>query len=106
MTHDSRTHPVIPAFDARAENADTSRLLGMVFALSAEVFVLKAQVQEMKVALSTAGGIDAAALSAAGASEEVALWMAEEGNKFSAAVLRPFAHPEETVDATAFMREV
>ena len=43
--------PIIPAIDARPGHADTARLLGMIFALSAEVFVLKAQVQEMKAAL-------------------------------------------------------
>lgn len=103
MTASSDT--VIPAFDVRAGHAETARLLGMIFALSAEVFVLKAQVQEMKAALRTAGTLDDAALAAAGQSREVAQWMADEGRKFSATVLRPFAHPDEAVDATAFMAQ-
>lgn len=97
--------PIIPAIDTRPGHADTARLLGMIFALSAEVFVLKAQVQEMKAALRTAGTLDDAALTAAGQSREVAQWMADEGRKFSAAVLRPFAHPDEAIDATAFMAQ-
>ena len=97
--------PIIPAIDARAEHGDSARLLGMIFALSAEVFVLKAQVQEMKSALRAAGTLDDAALTAAGRSREVAQWMADEGRKFSATVLRPFAHPDEAVDATAFMAQ-
>ena len=105
MIQESRRDSVVTAFDGRPENADTSRLLGMLFALSAEVFVLKAQVQEMKVALRAAGMLGDAALTEAGASAEVAQWIADEGNKFSAAVLRPFAHPDEAIDATAFMKE-
>ena len=96
--------PIVPAIDTRAEHADTQRLLGMLFALSAEVFVLKGQVRKMEVALRNAGVLDDAALDAAGTSREVGEWMADEGRQFSRTVLRPFAHPDQALDATAFMK--
>ena len=97
--------PIVPPFDARPEHADTQRLLGMVFALSAEVFVLKAQMHKMEAALRAAGALDDVGLDAAGKSREVAQWLAAEGRAFSDAVLRPFAHPDVAVDASAFMQE-
>ena len=80
---------------------DTDRLLGMIAALGAEVFVLKAEVQRLKHALE----VTPTQLEKAGASPELERWMSEEQAAFSAALMRPFVHPDEAVDVSRMMAE-
>jgi hypothetical protein len=80
---------------------DTDRLLGMIAALGSEVFVLKAEVQRLKHAL----GVTQAQLDKAGASPELERWMGEEQAAFSAALMRPFTHPDEARDVSKMMTE-
>ena len=86
-------------------HADTERLLGMIAALGAEVFVLKAEVQRLKRALQSGGTLTDAQLEKAAASPELAQWMSEEERVFGATLMRPFTHPDEAVDVSRMMTE-
>ena len=84
---------------------DPARLVGMIVALSGEVYVLKAELERMKLALRTAGVVDDVALEAAGASREMQQILRAEEEAFASTVLRPFAHPDDIPDASRFMEE-
>lgn len=87
------------------QNTDTERLLGMITALGAEVFVLKAEVQRLKGALHASGTLTDAQLEKAAASPELQQWMSEEEKVFGATLMRPFAHPDDAVDVARMMAE-
>ena len=84
---------------------DPARLLGMIVALAGEVFVLKAELGRLRIALEEAGTIDGAALDSAGESREMQQFLRAEEEAFAATVLRPFAHPDDIPDASRFMGE-
>ena len=87
------------------ETTDTHRLLGMISALGAEVFVLKAEVQRLKQALRSGGTLTDAQLESAAASPELQRWMGEEEKTFGATLMRPFTHPDEARDVSQLMNE-
>ena len=84
---------------------DPARLAGMIVALAGEVFVLKAELDRMKLALKEAGVIDDGSLESAGASKEMQQILRAEEEAFAATVLRPFAHPDDIPDVSRFMSE-
>lgn len=84
---------------------DSARLLGMIVALAGEVFVLKAEIDRMKIALNDAGVLDEATLDSAGASKEMQQRLRAEEEAFASTVLRPFAHPDDIPDVSRFMSE-
>ena len=87
------------------QDTDTERLLGMIAALGSEVFLLKAEVQRLKDALRSSGAMSDAQLDKAGSSREFERWMSEEEKAFGAALMRPFAHPDEARDVSPLMKE-
>jgi hypothetical protein len=88
-----------------ADANDGARLMGVLMSLAGEVFVLKAEVQRLRLALREAGAVDDAALQVAGASPAMAAWMADEEAAFGRALLRPFTHPDEAPDVSARMTQ-
>lgn len=82
---------------------DTERLMGMIMALGGEVFVLKAQLQRMALALSQTGAAGEAALLAAAASPEYKAWLSTEQKAFGRALLRPFSQPDLSQDVGEWM---
>jgi hypothetical protein len=87
------------------DDQDVARLMGVITALAGEVYVLKAEVERLKLALSQAGAVDAADLEAAGASHEMRDFLRAEESVFAATVFRSFTHPDEAPDVTHFMNE-
>ncbi len=90
---------------APGDELDSARLMGMIVALAGEVFVLKAEVQRLRLALDAKAVVDDVALDAAGASPAMARWMAAEDAAFGAAVMRPFVQPDDAPDVSYFMAE-
>ncbi len=88
---------------SRSDVSDTERLMGMIMALGGEVFVLKAQVQRMALALGKAEAVGEAALEAAGASPEFQAWLPREEKVFGRSLLRPFTHPDLAGDVRDLM---
>ncbi|MGE0313355.1 MAG: hypothetical protein AB7P21_17230 [Lautropia sp.] len=86
------------------QQSDSSRLLGMVMALAAEVFVLKAQNERLRRALQERDLVTDAQLAAAGDGEDMQAWLAAEEQTFTRAVLMPLLHGDRSIDATAGMR--
>ncbi len=84
---------------------DSARLLGVITALAAEVYVLKAEVKRLTIALESSGATNAKALESAGSSERMLRWFAEEEGAFGPALFRPFTHPDEAPDVSVRMRE-
>ena len=82
---------------------DTERLMAMIMALGGEVFVLKAQLQRMAIALKQTGAAGEAAFQAAAASPEYQAWLSSEQKAFGRTLLRPFSHPELSQDVGAWM---
>lgn len=75
--------------------ADTERLLAMIVALGGEVFVLKAELQRLRMCLASAGLVDDAALATTAESPAYRAWQAGEENAFGRHLLRPFVHPDD-----------
>ena len=84
---------------------DMSRLMGMIVALSGEVYVLKAELERVKLALRDAGLVDHSALERAGETREMQQILRAEEVTFAATLFRPFAHPDEAPDVSRFMEE-
>ncbi len=80
-----------------------ARLMGVITALAAEVYVLKAEVMRLSIALDSAGVAGEAALAEAGQSERMKAWLNAEEGAFGRALLRPFTHPDEAPDVSARM---
>lgn len=80
-----------------------ARLMGVITALAAEVYVLKAEVMRLTIALESAGATSESALAAAGQSERMKAWFNAEEGAFGRALLRPFTHPDEAPDVSARM---
>jgi hypothetical protein len=86
------------------DEMDSARLMGMITALAAEVYVLKAEVMRLTIALEATGAVRSEALEAAGQSPRMAAWFKSEEQAFGRALLRPFTHPDEAPDVTARMK--
>ncbi len=81
----------------------TQRLLGVITALGGEVYVLKAMVNRLTVALENQGVVTDDILAAAATSEAHRAWQAEEEKTFGAEMLRPWLEPDEATDVRNFM---
>jgi hypothetical protein len=86
-----------------ADEMDSARLMGMITALAAEVYVLKAEVMRLTIALEATGAASSEALEAAGQSPRMVAWFNAEEGAFGRALLRPFTHPDEAPDVAAQM---
>jgi len=84
---------------------DTTRLMGTIMALAGEVFVLRAQLERLTRALAAQGVLDARALAAAEADEDLQKWLAVEESAFARALTAPFLQGDRTRDATSWMRD-
>ena len=87
------------------DDMDSARLMGVLMALAGEVYVLKAEVKRLRIALQQRGGLDESDIDRAGGSEAMKQWMAREEGDFARALLRPFTHPDEAPDVSERMQE-
>lgn len=83
---------------------DSARLMGVILALAGEVYVLKAEVRRMRIALADRQVLDEQALEQAGGSVRMNDWLKREEAEFGQALLRPFTHPDEAPNVSAAMR--
>ncbi len=81
----------------------TQRLLGVITALGGEVYVLKALVHRLTVALEQQGVVTDGILAEAAASDAHRSWQATEEQTFAAELLRPWLEPDSVPDVRAFM---
>ena len=72
-----------------------SQLLSMLVSLGGEVFVLKAELQRLRLALAQAGGVDEDALERVRRSPDFAAWLSREEQAFTAALIDPIARARE-----------
>lgn len=70
---------------------DISRLMSSLVALGAEVFMLKAQVQRLQLALAESGAATQDQLHHAGESAAFNAWLASEQAAFARNLLDPFS---------------
>ena len=84
-------------------DATTQRLLGVLTALGGEVYLLKALVNRLTVALEQQGVVSDNVLSLAAASDAHLAWQAEEEKVFAAEILRPWLEPDAAPDVRGFM---
>ena len=85
------------------QDATTQRLLGVITALGGEVYLLKAMVNRLTVALEQQGVLNADVLSLAANSDAHQAWQAEEEKTFAAEFLRPWLEPDAAPDVRGFM---
>lgn len=70
---------------------DVGQLMATVIALGGEVFLLKAELQRLRLALQERGGLTGPELEAAGATADFKAWLDAEHKEFARALLDPFA---------------
>ena len=87
-----------------ARDPESARLMGMIVALAGEVFVLKAQVERLTRALEAGGAVDAGRLAAAAAAEGMKKWLEAEETAFARGLTAPYLEPDQSVNATSWMR--
>ena len=78
--------------------------LMVILALAGEVYVLKAEVRRMRIALADRQVLDEQALEQASGSIRMNDWLKREEAEFGQALLRPFTHPDEAPNVSAAMR--
>jgi len=86
------------------DSMDSARLMGVILALAGEVYVLKAELRRMRIALADRQMLDEQALDQAGTSTRMSDWLKREEAEFGQALLRPFTHPDEAPNVSAAMR--
>jgi hypothetical protein len=72
-----------------------SQLLSMLVSLGGEVFVLKAELQRLRLALAAAGGVGEDALEAVRRSPDFVAWLSREEREFTRALMDPIARARE-----------
>ena len=85
------------------QDATTQRLLGVITALGGEVYLLKAMINRLTIALEQQGILNVDALSHAASSDAHQTWQAEEEKTFAAEILRPWLEPDAAPDVRGFM---
>lgn len=76
-------------------DALTGRLLEMIVGLGGEVFILKAELQRLRIALASGGIAGAEALEKVGQSAEFKAWLATEQQEFGRHLLDPIRRGED-----------
>ena len=69
---------------------DVGRLMACLVALGGEVFLLKAEVQQLRLALQARGGLAPDEVEAAGGTEAFKAWLEAENKEFARVILEPF----------------
>ena len=72
-----------------------SQLLSMLVSLGGEVFVLKAELQRLRLALAAAGGVGEDALEAVRRSPDFVAWLSREEREFARTLMDPIARARE-----------
>jgi hypothetical protein len=88
---------------APGDPMDSARLMSVILSLAGEVYVLKSELQRMRLALAERKLIDDGALETAGQSAAMAAWFATEEAEFGRALLHAFTSPDESPDVSAAM---
>ena len=104
MSADGKPDLVAELAKLGARDPESARLMGMIVALAGEVFVLKAQLERLMRALEAGGAVDSKRLAAAAAQEGMAKWLEEEEAAFSRSLTAPYLEPDQSINATAWMR--
>jgi hypothetical protein len=81
----------------------SARLMGVITALAAEVYGLKAEVKRLQIALEGAALTSADQIEAAGRSDAMRAWFAAEEPAFARALLSPFTDPDPVPDVSERM---
>ncbi len=88
---------------AMLKDDESSPALGMLIALSAEVFLLKAEVARLRLALHASGVVSPDAELAAGETSSFAAWLSKEQVAFTAPLLRAWAQTDEAPDVSGIV---
>ncbi len=88
---------------APGDPMDSARLMSVILSLAGEVYVLKSELQRMRLALGERKLLDDGALEKAGQSAAMASWFATEEAEFGRALLHAFTSPDESPDVSAAM---
>lgn len=85
------------------DRLDTTRLLSMMMTLAGEVYVLKGEVERLKIALADTGAVGPSELAAAAGSAEMSNWLDTEEREFGESLLRAYSSPDDAPDVSAAM---
>lgn len=88
---------------APGDPMDSARLMSVILSLAGEVYVLKSELQRMRLALGERQLVDDRALEQAGQSAAMAAWFASEEAEFGRTLLNAFTSPDEAPDVSAAM---
>ena len=104
-SRDAGPQPRFTGLDGLApgDAMDSARMMATLLTLAGEVFVLKAEVQRLRIALGERQLLDDAALQHAAGGTEMGRWMAHEQDAFGRSLLHAFTHPDEAPDVSGLM---
>jgi hypothetical protein len=85
--------PLLQADLSYLQPQDISRLMACLVALGGEVFLLKAEVQQLRLALQARGALAPAELEEIGATDAFKAWLETENKAFARTLLEPFGSP-------------
>jgi len=88
---------------APGDPMDSARLMSVILSLAGEVYVLKSELQRLRLALGERQLLDDGALEKAGQSAAMAAWFATEEAEFGRALLSAFTSPDASPDVSAAM---
>lgn len=103
MSDNAGENPATPIDLGSFPDPATSRLLGMIVTLGAEVHVLRATVERLTQALRDNGVVTDTMLAEAENAEPLAAALAREREIFAAELLRPWLDPDPAADVRRFM---
>ena len=88
---------------APGDPMDSARLMSVILSLAGEVYVLKSELQRLRLALGNRQLVDDRALEEAGQSAAMAAWFASEEAEFGRNLLTAFTTPDQSPDVSAAM---
>lgn len=90
-------------WNAHIENlrqAPQSKVLSSLVVLGSEIFLLKAEIERLKIALGTAGLINEDALDQAGTSSQLEGFLGKEQIELNEALFKPWLQPDDAPDSS------
>lgn len=90
---------------ANLKDSDSGRHLSLALALAGELFVMKAEMARLRLALAASGAVSKETLLDAGESDAFQAWMRKEQSEFATFLLKAWEKPDESPDVSGVMAE-
>ena len=89
----------------KLKGSDSGRHLSLALALAGEVFVMKAEIARLRLALAETRAVPQDKLLDAGESPAFQAWMRKEQTEYARFLLKAWEQPDESPDVSAVMQD-